>query len=102
MEIFSIKMNLNLIEDIDHMNFTEIPQGTVIGKTRCEGKIPLLVRDEFGAEVTSRYFRIDKDDLVLNRAIMPSMFTLDRNVIRQDCLGYLMERISAIPENHKQ
>jgi len=24
--------------------------------------------------------------------LMPSMFTLDERVIRQDCLGYLMER----------
>jgi hypothetical protein len=23
---------------------------------------------------------------------MPSMFTLDERIIRQDCLGYLMER----------
>jgi hypothetical protein len=27
---------------------------------------------------------------------MPSMFTLDERVIRQDCLGYLMERL--LPE----
>lgn len=96
------QVDLNLSEDIDHMNFTEIPEGTVIGKTWTEGEIPLLVRDEFGTKVTSRYFRIENGELVLNRAIMPSMFTLDCDVIRQDCLGYVMERISTMPENHKQ
>jgi hypothetical protein len=28
---------------------------------------------------------------------MPSMLTLDEKIIRQDCLGYLMERL--LPEN---
>jgi hypothetical protein len=32
------------------------------------------------------------DMLRTTRALMPSMFTLDERVIRQDCLGYLMER----------
>ncbi|MCI0653382.1 MAG: M14 family metallopeptidase [Methylococcaceae bacterium] len=92
--------DLELSVDIDHMNFTEVPEGTIIGKIRTPGKIPLLARDELGLDVTSRYFRIENQDLVLNRAIMPSMFTLDHNVIRQDCLGYIMERIHSIPETH--
>lgn len=96
------QVDLNLSEDIDHMNFTEVPVGTVIGKTRNENEVPLLVRDEFDMEVTSKYFRIDNGELVLNRTIMPSMLTLDRNIIRQDCLGYVMERINAKPENHSQ
>ncbi len=91
--------DLELAADIDHMNFTEIPEGTIIGKARTDGSIPLIARDEFGHEVTARYFRIENGDIVLKRAIMPSMFTLDRKVIRQDCLGYIMERIQPVPEN---
>ncbi|MGH8559567.1 MAG: M14 family metallopeptidase [Methylococcales bacterium] len=97
-----LAVDLELSADIDHMNFTEVPEGTVIGKTRTHGQIPLLARDESGQDVTSRYFRIENQDLVLNRTIMPSMFTLDHNVIRQDCLGYIMERIHSIPDPGKQ
>ncbi|MGH8547605.1 MAG: M14 family metallopeptidase [Methylococcales bacterium] len=95
-------VDLELSADIDHMNFTEIPEGTVVGKIRTDGKIPLIARDEFGDDVTVKYFRIEDEELVLNRTIMPSMFTLDHNVIRQDCLGYIMERIHTLPETHKQ
>lgn len=91
-------VDLELTADIDHMNFTEIPAGTVIGRIRHNGTIALLARDESGQEVTDRYFRIENREIVLNRAIMPSMFTLDHDIIRQDCLGYIMERIHATPE----
>ena len=93
-------VDLELSADIDHLNFTEIPSGTVIGKIRSNGNIPLIARDENGADVTSRYFRAENGEIVLNKAIMPSMFTLDHNVIRQDCLGYIMERIKPLPKTH--
>ncbi len=94
--------DLQLSADLDHMNFTEIPKGTVLGKIRSNGELPLLARDEFGDDVTSRYFRVENGELVLSRAIMPSMLTLDHDVIRQDCLGYIMERIHAVPEIHRK
>ncbi|MGH8474414.1 MAG: M14 family metallopeptidase [Methylococcales bacterium] len=97
------RADLQLAADIDHINFTEMPESTVIGKVQTtDSEIPLCARDERGRDVTSRYFRIEQQDLVLNRAIMPSMFTLDRKTIRQDCLGYLMERIHSSADSHKR
>ncbi|MGR9107987.1 MAG: M14 family metallopeptidase [Gammaproteobacteria bacterium] len=90
--------DIQLSPDIDHMNFTEVPAGTVLGRIRSNGEIPLVARDEFDCDVTGKYFRIENGELVLNRAIMPSMFTLDHQVIRQDCLGYIMERIHPLPK----
>jgi hypothetical protein len=52
-----------------------------------------VARGEQGDIVTREYFDIQEDKLVLKRAVMPSMLTLDENVIRQDCLCYLMERL---------
>ena len=49
--------------------------------------------DVDGADVTDRYFRFDNCQIKTVREIMPSMLTLDRRVIQQDCLCYLMERI---------
>jgi hypothetical protein len=54
---------------------------------------PLLVLDEDGREVTERYFEIRRGELRTRRPVMPSMLTLDEQVIRQDCLCYLMERL---------
>ena len=51
------------------------------------------MRDENGQPVQERYFALDNGELVTTRPVMPSMFTLDARIIRQDCLGYLMERL---------
>ena len=56
-------------------------------------EIPLQVIDERGDVATDRYFRLEEGELRTAREVMPSMFTLDEKVIRQDCLGYLMERM---------
>lgn len=79
---------------IDHMNFTEIPAGTVFGRVNSDGRMPVIARDEAGQDRTADFFRIENGRLVLSKGGMPSMLTLDEQVIRQDCLCYLMERIS--------
>lgn len=85
--------DLLLDNDLDRMNFTEIPSGTKMGKVNNPSIVPLITKDEYGEERTSDYFRVDRHDLILNKAVMPSMFTLDEKIIRQDCLCYIMERI---------
>lgn len=87
--------NLRFIDDLDHLNFRELPPGTTIGRynTYLDTQ-PLLVTDENGKEVTDRFFSFDQHEMKTRRAVMPSMFTLNTEVIRQDCLGYLMERMN--------
>ncbi len=86
--------DLLLNEDLERMNFTEIPAGTVWGTSRFNSLIPLIAQDESGNDVTEKCFSIENGDLLINRNnTMPSMLTLDEHVIRQDCLCYLMERI---------
>jgi succinylglutamate desuccinylase len=80
------------IDDLDHLNFRELPPGTVLAHTDVPDALPLEVTDERGAEVGERFFRVEGNELRTTRTVMPSMFTLDERVIRQDCLGYLMER----------
>ena len=55
--------------------------------------MPLDVRDDNDRDVQDRYFAVTDGRLVAARPFMPSMFTLDEQIIRQDCLGYLMERL---------
>ncbi|MGD2112694.1 MAG: M14 family metallopeptidase [Gammaproteobacteria bacterium] len=91
-------VDLRLVEGIDHLNFRELPADTVLGWTRCGTELRLAVHDDNGHEVYDRYFRVDNGTLMTRRPFMPSMFTLDQTIIRQDCLGYLMERL--LPESH--
>ena len=84
---------LDLVSDLDHLNFQELPTGTRLGTLRNTNGLPLDVCDDNGQPVTDHYFAVEEDALVTIRPLMPSMFTLDTRIIRQDCLGYLMERL---------
>jgi succinylglutamate desuccinylase len=89
-------VDLRLVENIDHLNFRELPAGTRLGGVTAGAAVKLDVCDENGQQVSDHYFAIEDDALVTKRPLMPSMFTLDQRIIRQDCLGYLMERL--LPE----
>jgi len=88
--------DLQLTSNIDHLNFRELPAGTGLGRVRAGAEVWLEVTDDNNQPVYDRYFRIENDMLLTARPLMPSMFTLDERIIRQDCLGYLMERL--LPE----
>jgi succinylglutamate desuccinylase len=85
-------VDICFIDDLDHLNFRELPPGTTLAQLDGVEGLPLEASDEQGEEVAHRYFRVEDDMLRTTRTLMPSMFTLDERVIRQDCLGYLMER----------
>jgi succinylglutamate desuccinylase len=85
-------VDICFIDDLDHLNFRELPAGTTLAQLDGVDGLPLEALDERGREVADRFFRVEGDMLRTTRALMPSMFTLDERVIRQDCLGYLMER----------
>jgi hypothetical protein len=77
--------------DLDHLNFRELAPGTLFGHCRG-GEARLAVIDEQGRDRWEDYFAVDEGALRLRRAVMPSMLTRKVQAIRQDCLGYLMER----------
>jgi hypothetical protein len=78
---------------LDHRNFLELEAGAVFGHTRHP--MPLEARDEAGRDVSRVFFDTQGGRLRLARPAMPAMLTLDEQVVRQDCLCYLMERVPA-------
>ncbi|NOX91363.1 MAG: peptidase M14 [Gammaproteobacteria bacterium] len=82
------------LPDLDHLNFHELATGITLGFIDPrQTNIPLQVIDEQGEDATRRFFRLHNGKLQTACEVMPSMFTLNTEVIRQDCLGYLMERM---------
>ncbi|MEJ2060654.1 MAG: M14 family metallopeptidase [Gammaproteobacteria bacterium] len=81
--------------EIDHYNFRELAVGTRFGVLRPDSQARLEARDEEGQDVTDRFFSHVDGHITLIRPSMPSMLTLDTRIVRQDCLCYLMERLSA-------
>jgi succinylglutamate desuccinylase len=88
-----VPAELTLREDLDAFNFCELPVGTSFGHFREPTRQPLFAVDPEGLDVTAQYFTFDQAEVRTARQVMPSMLTLDRRVIQQDCLCYLMDRI---------
>ncbi|MFT3859018.1 MAG: M14 family metallopeptidase [Aquabacterium sp.] len=82
---------LDLMAQLDHLNFVELQPGVVFGRSTVA--MPLDVRDEAQGDVSQAFFAVREGQLMLTRAAMPAMLTLDKRVVRQDCLCYLMERV---------
>ena len=88
---FNLSSPADLIFDssFERKNFTEISSNEVFGYTRVER--PLKITNQRGEDVTDEIIRIEDGNIYLNRSLMPTMITLDKNIVRQDCLCYLME-----------
>jgi len=80
-------------ENLDVLNFQELPGGISLGDVNGGPAQPLIATNIDGVDVTDQYLRFDRGQIETVREIMPSMLTLDRRVIQQDCLCYLMDRI---------
>jgi succinylglutamate desuccinylase len=81
--------------DLDHLNFRELATGTALAEVKCD-EARLEAWDEEGRDRAERYFDCEDGQLRTRLPVMPSMLTLNEEVIRQDCLCYLMERMPAL------
>ncbi len=92
-------VQLDLVPDLERMNFREMPAGTIFGFAPTNTNPGLIVVGDDGRDVSEAFLSFDGACLRLRRSVMPSMLTLDETVIRQDCLCYLMERLS-LPQHN--
>lgn len=84
---------LNFIANMDRFNFQELAAGTILGHVNSDNSTCLHAINEAGNDVVEQYFSSEKGVLRFSVPLMPSMLTLDEQIIRQDCLCYLMERL---------
>jgi len=85
--------DISFPDDIDRLNFSELPANTLLGWLGSERKSWLEAWDEQGNEVGDQHFSYANNEISLRTAVMPSMLTCDSRIVRQDCLCYLMERM---------
>jgi len=87
--------DLSLNGQVELYNFREIEQGTEFASMNIEQAGLFEVWNDHEENVVDDYFSIESGKIVLKKPMMPSMFTKNIEVIQQDCLCYLMERIEA-------
>ena len=96
---FADDATINLYPEIEMYNFCELKPGTAFAWIEAETSGYLETYDENEHETGREYFAYnDKHEIVLRKPVMPSMLTINTTAIRQDCLCYLMEKIS-IPQS---
>jgi succinylglutamate desuccinylase len=78
---------------LEHMNFRDLPPGTVLAEAAQSVSRALDVWGEDDADLTEQFLAREGTTVRLRRAVTPSMLTLDERAVRQDCLCYFMERL---------
>ena len=83
-------------EDLDHLNFSELAAGTPFGRLREACSAPLLVT--VGDDPQNRWLGLLRDSATADPHAAALRDARDahaqRSGVRQDCLCYLMERLS--------
>lgn len=90
----SVDADIYFPADLDRLNFSELPENTLLASVGTRRKAWLEAWDEEGREVGHQFFRYEHNEIRLAASVMPSMLTHDPRIIRQDCLCYLMERLA--------
>ena len=79
--------------NLEDLNFQNIERGSVWA-TNTHIENGLKVVDEHGRDLTDHFFHRAKNDIILDQSIVPAMITSDTEIIRQDCLCYLMKPLA--------
>jgi len=80
-------------EDLDHLNFSELEKGAVLGALGGDGTRRLTLETQSVVNGQNQALAYEDGEIRLFKGAIPAMLSLDPNAIRLDCLGYLMQRI---------
>lgn len=82
------------VKDLDHFNFKSVPEETILA-WRKEEHMKLEAIDDKDNDIGEQFFTYSQNEIRTSVPVFPAMLTLDKRIIRQDCLGYFMERLPA-------
>ncbi len=80
-------------EDIDTLNFCDLPVNTPIAYLPIDPSAYLYAFNEQGEEVREQFLHYLNGSLCTKVPVMPAMLTCNKEIVRQDCLCYFMERV---------
>ncbi len=83
--------DIQLMAEPDQHNFRMLEAGSVFAHVRSDTDAHLHAWDEDGNDAAERFFSREADRIYTRLPVMPSMLTMDKAIVRMDCLCYLME-----------
>ena len=88
------QVDLCLEDDLVQYNFRELPAGHCLGTWREGRSQRLHVTNEDNVDVFDTYFTNHNNQLLVRQPFMLSMLTTQKKIVEQDCLCYVMERMT--------
>jgi len=85
---------ISFLKDIDDLNFSMVMPGQSIGKVINESAIKVV--DNNKKDITPIFLKIEDNNIIAEQSFIPSMFTKNVEVMKSDCLGYVMEKILSV------
>lgn len=85
------------VDDFDLFNFTEVKPGTLWGRINKKSDISnsLEISRCHGTDTEDLFSYADGE--IRNQVpIIPAMITLDRRILKSDCVGYIMRRMNTV------
>lgn len=76
--------------DLEDLNFQRVEEGAPWATVRAV-EAALKVVDEHDNDLTEAFFRQTGPHIALSQSVVPAMITSDTDIIRRDCLCYLMK-----------
>jgi succinylglutamate desuccinylase len=86
--------DLELPPDVDNLNFIMLDPGTRLANARNGCGDCVTVHAEDSRLGRSDFLTVENGELRTTRRVMPAMLTTDCDIIKMDCLCYLMERLA--------
>lgn len=82
---------ISLVKDFDSFNFSEVPKGFQLGFIADSRTIKCV--NNQGVNITHEFLEFESNCLRVKKEFTASMFTVNPDIAKSDCLGYLMKKI---------
>lgn len=83
------KLDLVVIDKFDHHNFSMLKQGEIFAYSKHPK--PLLVLSSDLKDITDEVIQNKDGEISLKKGKIPAMISIDKSIVLQDCLCYLLE-----------
>ena len=85
--------DISLNVQLEDKNFHRIDSGTEFATVNADKEKYIVVSSESEEDVTAEYIELNDNKLLFKKPVTLSMFTMNEEAIRQDCVCYFMEEI---------
>lgn len=81
--------DVSIVKNFEYYNFSSVEPKEVFAYSKVAK--PFVVTSTEGEDITDEIIQNDNGEISLKTSFMPAMISMDKKIVRQDCLCYLLE-----------